>query len=72
MERDIFDTYDNENAKKVIHGLECCSFDPDVFPLCNRCPYSFCGEKCENNQTGIRCCDELKADILKLLKRLGE
>lgn len=54
---------------KVIHGLECCSFDPDAFPSCNLCPYSFCGEKCENNQTGVRCCDELKADILKLLNK---
>ena len=57
---------EDENFEKVIHGLECCSFDPDVFPSCDRCPYSFCGEKCEDNQTGIRCCDELKADISKL------
>lgn len=59
----------DETAEKAIHGVECCSFDPDVIPSCNRCPYSFRGEKCENNQTGVRCCDELKADILKLWER---
>jgi len=49
-------------------GLECCSFDKDVFSLCKDCPYSLNGEKYEYNQPNIRCCDVLKDDLLLLLK----
>ena len=53
------------NTKDILKGLQCCSFDKDVIPLCEHCPYSFNGEKCEDNETSIRCCDELKNDLLK-------
>lgn len=57
------------DAKKVIKGLECCSFDADVLPVCNMCPYGFRGKKCEDDRTGVRCCNELKADALALLRK---